>query len=207
MTSIYNSLYAIVQLFVFATLTPFLANGKLKTNQPNDIATWPNLVSCLRIPLGATIFYVTGNSWLALSILLAAAYSDLADGVMAREFFGTTFWGTIIDPLCDRMFFFQCALAYWEKYERLPLVVSLATEVFILAAPPIAVWWKKMDYKKTDWSPNLFGRMRFVAQIASLAAIILGATKTASAILWIAFGFAILAIYKKTMDTRAAFQQ
>ena len=63
--------------------------------------TMADVLSGLRIPL-AVAFPLVSNQW-RLVILAAAAASDLLDGPIARRF-GSSAFGTVIDPVADKLF-------------------------------------------------------------------------------------------------------
>ncbi len=60
-----------------------------------------DLLSAVRIPL-AIIFPFASTTW-RIVVLAAAAASDLLDGQLARRF-GSSRFGTVIDPVADKLF-------------------------------------------------------------------------------------------------------
>ena len=62
----------------------------------------PDLLTALRVPL-AVAFVLTDTFAARLSLVLAAAASDVADGVWARRVGGSRV-GTVLDPVCDKLF-------------------------------------------------------------------------------------------------------
>src|SRR4029078_5833008 len=63
--------------------------------------TTADLLSAVRIPL-ALAFPFVSNGW-RLALLAAAAASDLLDGQLARRF-GSSAFGSVIDPVADKLF-------------------------------------------------------------------------------------------------------
>ena len=43
------------------------------------------------------------NEWLSLAIFLAAAFTDLLDGYLARRWKQVTTIGTLLDPIADKL--------------------------------------------------------------------------------------------------------
>jgi cardiolipin synthase len=73
----------------------------------NRIATWPNLLSVVRL-LGVPLFLwlVLGpeqDGW-ALVVLMFAGFTDWLDGKLARVLNQTSTLGQILDPVADRLY-------------------------------------------------------------------------------------------------------
>ena len=71
---------------------------------------WPNRISLLRLLLVPpfVVLLMHQRQWptaryIALVIFSAMAFSDLADGLMARRFNAKTRLGAILDPLADKV--------------------------------------------------------------------------------------------------------
>ena len=65
----------------------------------------PNALTVLRmllIPVFVAL-YVNGNSYGALIVFLAASFTDLLDGMIARKFHLITDFGKLMDPLADKL--------------------------------------------------------------------------------------------------------
>lgn len=67
------------------------------------IFTVPNLFSLLRILVLPCIVLTTANGRLATAILVFAALTDIADGLIARRFHQDSDVGRILDPLADKL--------------------------------------------------------------------------------------------------------
>lgn len=75
----------------------------------DDIFTVPNILSFLRllgIPIFLWLVLVVENDIAAVLLLLASAFSDWLDGVLARRLGQITRLGQILDPLADRLYIF-----------------------------------------------------------------------------------------------------
>lgn len=71
--------------------------------------TWANLISLLRLPLGAA-FLATPRTDLRVGLIIAAAASDYVDGWVARRFAQQSRAGEMLDPITDKIFVL-CTLA------------------------------------------------------------------------------------------------
>lgn len=99
------------------------------------LVSWPNAISLLRVPLAALFLAVDDNGARA-AILAVAAFSDFADGWLARRLGRTSRVGEILDPLADKAFLVTAlvSLALGGQLEAWQLLVLLARDVFTIAA-------------------------------------------------------------------------
>ena len=74
---------------------------RLKGDQDRPTVTVADFLSAVRIPL-AIAFPLASDTWRVV-ILAAAAGSDLLDGQLARRF-GSSRFGSVIDPVADKLF-------------------------------------------------------------------------------------------------------
>lgn len=107
-----------------------------------EICTIPNLLSLFRIAL----IPVYGNLYLnadrdidyllAGSVLALSCLTDLADGIIAREFHMISHVGKVLDPLADKLTQFFLILFLAKKYSQLYPMLSLfvVKELFQLGA-------------------------------------------------------------------------
>lgn len=111
--------------------------------RPRSNLTIPNLLSALRlasVPVFLTLF-IRGHENAGVAVYAVAAWSDFADGYIARRMNQVTDLGKLLDPLADRVFIVALAVAL---VVRGVLDSALAGAVFlrdglILAAFP---WWE-----------------------------------------------------------------
>lgn len=105
----------------------------------------PNALTLLRVLLLPVIWWlyardVPDASYAAAWVVLFAALSDLADGIVARRLNAQTEFGRWVDPLVDRVFFFTLLAMLWY-YDTLPwlAVVPLLIRdgVMVVAAIPV----------------------------------------------------------------------
>jgi CDP-diacylglycerol--glycerol-3-phosphate 3-phosphatidyltransferase len=89
----------------------------------NPMLTFPNFLSLLRLPL-ALLFFQENPTIRAIAIALAMA-SDGLDGYYARKYQQASRFGTLLDPLMDKLFVF-IALAVFIHEQRLTTIEASA---------------------------------------------------------------------------------
>lgn len=98
-----------------------------------EICTIPNLLSLFRlllIPVYLKIYLHAEKSYdfiLAGTILALSCLTDLADGIIAREFHMISKIGKILDPLADKLTQFFLLLSLSEKHRMLYPMLALFT--------------------------------------------------------------------------------
>jgi CDP-diacylglycerol--glycerol-3-phosphate 3-phosphatidyltransferase len=80
-----------------------------KENESNSVVKPANIVSILRIPILLLIIIFYKHTLLVLFFLALAMLSDMLDGYIARRTKPTSF-GALLDPVCDKVFFFALFL-------------------------------------------------------------------------------------------------
>jgi cardiolipin synthase len=104
-----------------------------------DLLLPPALLSLARVPLAACFVLVVRSPLLALAVLAAAAFSDIADGWLARRYGWVTPTGAALDPITDKVFVWTVAIALVVSGKLAPLAVLLLStrEVGEL---PLVLW-------------------------------------------------------------------
>ena len=74
---------------------------------------FPNVLSVLRILLAPAMLYVD-SSWRAPFLMIAIA-SDFFDGFLARRWAVTSKFGTIVDPIGDKILAGTLGYLYWSE--------------------------------------------------------------------------------------------
>jgi len=107
------------------------------------LVCWPNAISLLRVPLAA-LFLAADDVGARAAILAVAAFSDFADGWLARRLGRTTRVGEILDPLTDKAFLVTAlvSLALGGQLRTWELMILLARDVFTVAAFVTAVLFR-----------------------------------------------------------------
>jgi len=118
----------------------------------------PNALTVLRVLLLPVIWWlyagdVPGASYATAWVVLFAALSDIADGILARRLEAQTEFGRWVDPVVDRVFFFTLLAMLWY-YDTLPwwavvplllrdgliLVLAIPVRKYTDQAPQVSRW-------------------------------------------------------------------
>ena len=137
----------------------------------HTLGTIPNLLSASRLVLAAG-FVAAGAPEARMSLIGAAAVTDVLDGWLARRVQATSRWGALLDPIADRVFvltvvgtfLFTGALgtgAYFVLILR-----DLATAVGFLVARVIP-WLRPVQFKA-----RRLGKLVTVFQLVTLLAVL-----------------------------------
>lgn len=103
--------------------------------------------------------YAPGAAWTTAWIVLFAALSDVADGLIARRFNVQSEFGRWVDPIVDRLFFFTLVAMLWY-FGTLPwwavlpllvrdgiiLVLAIPTRKYTSEGPQISRWGKASNF-------------------------------------------------------------
>ena len=75
-------------------------------------------------------------SWTSIALILAAAATDLLDGLAARRFDQASRIGRVLDPVADKIFVASLGLAlvFWRSFPWWLLAAQLARDAAILTA-------------------------------------------------------------------------
>ena len=182
-----------------------LGSGKLK-------AFLPSALSLTRIPLGYLLWLTVahGGSMLAqVGIHVLTGLSDSYDGLLARRLKCTSKVGAILDPLCDKIYVFWCAAAYWDKLDHFALVGIVLIEGLIMSAQItslVIAWYKKIHLEEADLKATIWGKSKGAAECAALLAGSIGLTKVASVLFAIAILLAVGSVVEYRLK-RAARQR
>ncbi len=124
----------------------------------------PNALTVARLCALPLIVYlysldVPGSSWTTAIVILFAALSDVADGLIARKYDVQSEFGRWVDPIVDRAFFFTIVAMLWyfgtlPWWAVLPLLVrdglilllALPTRVYTTEGPQISRWGKASNF-------------------------------------------------------------
>lgn len=134
--------------------------------------TIPNALSVARIPLAALVALTLDNLWLCVPLFFAMALTDFLDGYLARRFGWGSKLGEVLDPIADRAMVFILVPALAAHYDlhllytllwmsRDLLLVLLVAGAFLVGARPRI-------------KARLSGKLTTCAQVATMAALLLG---------------------------------
>lgn len=131
--------------------------------------TTPNQLSFLRLGLAAAMAaleFAGGGLGLIILLGLAAGFSDLFDGALARRRGLESDLGAFLDPLGDKVFALVLAVIVWRR-DLLPhplILAVLITEVHTVLVP-LLVLLQRLRNRKPLWpptkvKPNRFGKLK-----------------------------------------------
>jgi phosphatidylglycerophosphate synthase len=143
----------------------------------------PNHLSFLRLALSGAILVMefAGGSLGAIILLgLAAGFSDLFDGMLARQRGQSSALGAFLDPLGDKVFTVVLVVLIWHRQmlaEALLLSVFL-TELHVVLAPA-AVMLRRLRQGRKLWpppkvQPNAWGKWKTAMVAAALGLVVIG---------------------------------
>lgn len=95
--------------------------GAQGAGQARPLIRAPDLLTALRVPLAAA-FVVTEDANLRLAVVLAAAASDVVDGIWARRLGGSRV-GVVLDPVCDKLFMVSTFAIVFVSGRLLPVEI------------------------------------------------------------------------------------
>ena len=160
------------------------------------LAQLPNALTVARlilIPIFAALVLGAdgGHSWPAALVFAAAGATDQIDGWLARRWQVESRFGTLADPLADRLMI-AVAVILLVVADRLPaiaLAIPARDAVLVLLYPLVA----KRGY---DFEVNLAGKAATWLLYASLAFTLATTRGTAWPlwIFWAGFAFAVIAL-------------
>ena len=109
----------------------------------------PNALTIFRLLCLPVFFWLyglqaPGFAWYAALLMWFAAWSDIADGYIARKYHVQSEFGRILDPFVDRMFFLTVFAAY-IYYGTMPwwsAAPVIARDVILLLAAVVLLGWR-----------------------------------------------------------------
>jgi CDP-diacylglycerol--glycerol-3-phosphate 3-phosphatidyltransferase len=137
---------------------------------PVHLARIPNALTLARfaaIPLFVVLMVPAdgGKSWPAAIVFAAAGVTDQLDGWLARRWHVESRFGTVADPLADRLMIDAAVILLWV-HDRIPwpaLVLILARDLVLV------VGYKLVMPRGFELSVNLLGKAATWILYASLA--------------------------------------
>lgn len=151
----------------------------------------PAALSLLRIPLGYILLLIAnGPLWQQILVHFAAVTSDAYDGMLARRWNCTSRFGAVLDPLCDKIYIFWCAAAYWNKVDLKVFEPMIGLEAFLLLLQIFGFlygWLAKKPFDDEDFKSHAWGKCKVTIQFLAFGAACLK-------IQWLAFVLSIAGI-------------
>lgn len=154
-----------------------------------SIVTLPNLLTLSRIPMAAAVWIAPDSAPLVISLMIAAALTDVLDGRFARavrasrerrgedpgSIAGAEGIGAWLDPLCDKTFVASLLAAIWyaNRPPLLDVLLIAARELFLV---PLALVYKvsrRLRETEFDFRAGIWGKLATVSQFVAVGLIIL----------------------------------
>lgn len=134
--------------------------------------TWkPNHFTVLRLlstPL--VLWFLLCRAWsIALPLFFLSAFTDVIDGSLARTRKQITLWGTVADPIADKLLIAPVALLFVAKQIH-PLFALLLVLVELLIGISAYIGFRRSGYM----SANIFGKVKMFLQVTGIMLLLLG---------------------------------
>jgi cardiolipin synthase len=142
--------------------------------EPKTTERWtvPNALSLLRVPLAGAFPFTVTRPIAALSVLVAAAVSDVLDGWWARSRGQVTTVGAVLDPITDKLFV-GAVVATLVVTGRLGWLAVLCLSTREIGEAPLVVWLlisSHLRERRTKHvGANIAGKVVTVLQFACVA--------------------------------------
>ncbi len=132
------------------------------------LLTWARIVA---IPLIAGLFYLDmpadTRNWIASGLFVLVAFTDWADGYLARKLNQTSAFGAFLDPVADKLL--VCAsllvLVHEQRVDVLVALVILGREITISALRE----WMAQIGASASVAVHMLGKLKTAAQMSAIA--------------------------------------
>lgn len=160
----------------------------------------PNHVTLLRLALTPIVFYfiIRGSLGIGLIIFVIAALTDVIDGVMARMRRQISQWGTVYDPVSDKILIGGVMLILLFRHTNVYLAGTIIGTELIYIIAGFALKRHGIIKPATFW-----GKTKMVLQCVGVFFILLGIltgqgrlNDVAQIILGASIGFSLINLYK-----------
>ncbi len=141
--------------------------------QLSQVLTVPNQLTLLRMVVlpFVLISMIYGQHTASLWLFVAAAVTDVIDGVVARRFNQKTRLGQYLDPIADKLLLSSCfvaqsvngAIPWWVT------ILVLLRDVMIIAIVLVVV----LTTSVRSFPPSLLGKANTIVQFSTLLTVLL----------------------------------
>ncbi len=137
--------------------------------------TWLRIVL---IPVFVGVYYVpdtwasmAAKNWLAMSIFALAAFTDWADGYLARRWGQTSAFGAFLDPVADKLIVVAALimLVWLGRADAWLAIIIIGREIAISA---LREWMAQLGKSKSV-AVAFIGKVKTGAQITAVIALLL----------------------------------
>lgn len=162
---------------------------RLRGDQDRPTLTVADFLSAVRIPL-AIAFPLASDTWRVV-VLAAAAASDLLDGQLARRF-GSSRFGSVIDPVADKLFMAAAfgVVAFSGRLEWYEIVGVLLRDIVATVAFLVTIF----SHRPRAIPARAGGKAVTVAQVLTLLAFLAGSPRLRE-LAWATTAIALYAIW------------
>jgi len=160
--------------------------------------TLPNVITLVRLALVPVMGYLllSAEYSVALVVFLAAAVSDLLDGLIARRFGLTSSFGATLDPIADKLsMFVATVLLAWQGLVPLWLAIAIVLRDVVIVGGVIA--YRSM-IGALEMKPTYLSKVNTFIEFTVLLVVM------ATAAAWIDAGAALPAVFIVVFLTVAA---
>ena len=132
--------------------------------------TVANRITLFRVALVPVFIWValTGHPYVAFSVFLFAALTDILDGFLARKLKQVSNFGAFIDPLADKLMVMAALLVLIAEgtVGALPVIIVLTREFIVTSLRLVAVEQGKII------PAGYAGKIKIIVQTAAIAYLI-----------------------------------
>lgn len=179
-----------------------------------ELLRLPNLLSLSRVAMAGLVWLAPRDVAFLLSVVAAAAITDLLDGWAARKLahrrnepFDPTGMGAWLDPLCDKVFIVSAVIAVVVAWDPPSSVMALVLLRDLLQVPLLLaflfVWGARV---RLDYRAALAGKLTTVLQFAALLSILVLPRATLPLAIGCAVmgAFAVLVLVERALEAAHA---
>jgi cardiolipin synthase (CMP-forming) len=171
--------------------------------QPLNLWTLPNAIGMVRLALLPVFLAVSFSSdsgvgvWPAV-LFGVAGWSDYFDGIAARLTGQYSRFGTLLDPIVDRLLVISGVVACWyhELLPRWALAVLVARELFMLVAGREAL------RRGVEIQVNMVGRLAIWPVLSAIEFAVCGLDTLAAVVFYIGLAMTLVATAMYVRDAR-----
>jgi cardiolipin synthase len=171
--------------------------------QPLNVWTLPNAIGMVRVALLPVFLAVSLSSdsgvgvWPAV-LFGVAGWSDYFDGIAARLTGQYSRFGTLLDPITDRLLVLSGVVACWyhDLLPRWALAILVARELFMLVAGRAAL------RRGVEMNVNMVGRLAIWPVLSAIEFAICGLETLGAVLLYIGVAMTLVATAMYVRDAR-----
>ena len=133
----------------------------------------PNVITVMRIILIAPIVWLLleDDFTTALVLFAVAGISDAIDGFLARHFNWQSWWGSVLDPLADKLLQVSCYITLaWMGHIPVWLVVVIVSRDVVIVAGALVY---HHSVKLFEAQPSLISKFNTLVQIVLVLLVVL----------------------------------